>query len=95
MIISIIETILGAMPLELVNETVASTIPDDDKYKIGELLGSGAYGRVYKGRSKDNKTVAIKEVTIPLNDQGIPLSTLRELTVLKKMQAVESPYLVT
>lgn len=83
------------MPLSLVNGKPSVSFSDENKYKLTELLGSGAYGRVYKGIAPDNMTVAIKEITIPLNDQGIPLSTLRELTVLKKMQAVNSPFLVT
>ncbi|VDN96443.1 unnamed protein product [Rodentolepis nana] len=85
----------GVMPLSLVNGKPTACFPDENKYKLAELLGSGAYGRVYKGKDPDNKTVAIKEIKIPLNDQGIPLSTLRELSVLKKMQAVNSPFLVT
>ncbi|VDL16998.1 unnamed protein product [Hymenolepis diminuta] len=83
------------MPLNPVNGKPSVSFSDENKYKLTELLGSGAYGRVYKGIAPDNMTVAIKEITIPLNDQGIPLSTLRELTVLKKMQAVNSPFLVT
>ncbi|VDL88975.1 unnamed protein product [Schistocephalus solidus] len=65
-----------------------------NNYEVSELLGSGAYGRVFKGTSPNGLTVALKEIVIPADDQGIPLSTLRELSVLKKVQAYNSPYLV-
>nr|VZI38427.1 unnamed protein product [Spirometra erinaceieuropaei] len=65
-----------------------------NNYEVSELLGSGAYGRVFKGTSPNGLTVALKEIVIPADDQGIPLSTLRELSVLKKVQAYNSPFLV-
>ncbi|VDN40994.1 unnamed protein product [Dibothriocephalus latus] len=65
-----------------------------NNYEVSELLGSGAYGRVFRGTSPNGLTVALKEIIIPADDQGIPLSTLRELSVLKKVQAYNSPYLV-
>ncbi|EUB64174.1 Cell division protein kinase [Echinococcus granulosus] len=81
-------------PLLPLNQTAYGRIPSDDKYQPSDLLGAGAYGRVFKGTSPDGQVVALKEILIPADDQGIPLSTLRELAVLKKVQAAKSPYLV-
>ncbi|VDD79554.1 unnamed protein product [Mesocestoides corti] len=75
-------------------QSVYENLPFDNRYQPSELLGSGAYGRVYKGFSEEGEIVALKEVTIPADDQGVPLSTLRELAVLKKVQVAKSPYLV-
>ncbi|KAK4471500.1 hypothetical protein MN116_004581 [Schistosoma mekongi] len=70
------------------------TFPFKSNYRVSNLLGSGAYGRVFKGTSLNGTTVALKEILIPTDDEGIPLSTLRELSVLKKVQSYNCPYLV-
>ncbi|CAH8507191.1 unnamed protein product [Schistosoma turkestanicum] len=70
------------------------TFPFKSNYQVSNLLGSGAYGRVFKGTSLNGTTVALKEILIPTDDEGIPLSTLRELSVLKKVQSYNCPYLV-
>ncbi|VDK38942.1 unnamed protein product [Taenia asiatica] len=84
----------GLRPLLPLNQTAYERIPSDDKYQPSDLLGAGAYGRVFKGSASDGQIVALKEILIPADDQGIPLSTLRELAVLRKVQAHKSPYLV-
>ncbi|VDM35514.1 unnamed protein product [Hydatigera taeniaeformis] len=84
----------GLRPLIPLNQTAYERIPSDDKYQPSDLLGAGAYGRVFKGTAPDGQVVALKEIVIPADDQGIPLSTLRELAVLRKVQAHKSPYLV-
>ncbi|VDQ16409.1 unnamed protein product [Trichobilharzia regenti] len=70
------------------------TFPFRSNYRVSTLLGSGAYGRVFKGTSMNGATVALKEILIPSNDEGIPLSTLREISVLKKVQSYNCPYLI-
>ena len=58
------------------------------RYKIGKLLGCGAYARVFEGLDKIyKKKVAIKCSSIPEHD-GIPASTLREINVLKMMNHI-------
>lgn len=81
-------------PLLSLNENVYERVLSDDTYKTSDLLGAGAYGRVFRGTAPDGQICALKEITIPSDDQGIPLSTLRELTALKKIQAANSPHLV-
>lgn len=56
---------------------------------------TGAYGTVY--RARDNHTgriVAIKKVRIPLTDNGVPMSTLREIALLKQLNASDHPNIV-
>ncbi|CAH8484393.1 unnamed protein product [Dicrocoelium dendriticum] len=65
-----------------------------NSYKLSHLLGSGAYGKVFKGTAPNGLTVALKEIILESKDEGIPLSTLRELSVLKKIQLYNSDYLV-
>ncbi len=84
----------GTKPPLSLQQTAYEGFPSDNKYQPSQLLGSGAYGRVFKGSSKDGQIVALKEILIPADDQGIPLSTLRELAVLKKVQAANSPFIV-
>jgi serine/threonine protein kinase len=55
------------------------------KYQREEKIGEGTYGTVYK--AKDRKTfqdVAIKRVKT--EDEGIPSTTLREISILKQTE---------
>ncbi|XP_011207941.1 cyclin-dependent kinase 4 [Bactrocera dorsalis] len=64
-------------------------------YEELNVIGTGAYGTVY--RAKDNqsgKIVAIKKVRIPITDNGVPMSTLREIALLKHLNASDHPNIV-
>ena len=57
------------------------------KYKYEKVVGSGAYGEVYKGRNEDTgETVAIKKTTIDDLINGIPSNMLREISILKELE---------
>lgn len=54
----------------------------DDKEKIGE----GAYGVVYKAVDlKTKEKVAIKKIKLEHCEEGIPQTTLREISFLKEL----------
>jgi len=55
-------------------------------YKALEKLGRGTYGTVYKAQ-KNNSTdlVAIKKIKLDVESEGVPSTTLREISILKKM----------
>ncbi|GJQ76629.1 Cdk4 [Trypoxylus dichotomus] len=66
-----------------------------NKYEEINQIGSGAYGTVFKGKNKKNNTVvALKKVRIPITDDGVPLSTIREVGLLKHIGTYHHPNIV-
>lgn len=65
-------------------------------YEELAIIGTGAYGTVYKARdlSNDGVIVALKKVRVPLTDDGVPMSTLREIALLKHLDKYEHPNIV-
>lgn len=58
-----------------------------DKYKKLEKIGEGTYGVVYK--AKDNKTneiFALKKIRLQAEEEGIPSTAIREISLLKELQ---------
>jgi len=55
-------------------------------YKKIEKLGEGTYGVVYKALNLEtNEFVAIKKIKLDQNDEGMPSTTLREISILKQL----------
>lgn len=56
----------------------------------------GAYGTVYKARDLLNqgKFVAMKKIKVPLAQDGVPMTTLREIALLKQLDHHEHPNIV-
>ncbi|XP_042896167.1 cyclin-dependent kinase 4 [Parasteatoda tepidariorum] len=67
-----------------------------ENYEEVSLIGSGAYGTVYKAKdlAHEGQFVALKKVRVPLTEEGVPLGTLREITLLKHIEAFEHPNVV-
>lgn len=64
-------------------------------YKDLSLIGDGAYGTVYKAKDYTNgEFVALKKVRVPITEDGLPISTLREIATLKQLERFENPYIV-
>ncbi|GMS96214.1 hypothetical protein PENTCL1PPCAC_18389 [Pristionchus entomophagus] len=58
----------------------------DDFIKI-EKIGEGTYGVVYKGRNKlTNKLVAMKKIRLESEDEGIPSTAVREISLLRELR---------
>jgi cyclin-dependent kinase 2 len=58
----------------------------EEKYERIERIGEGAYGVVFKGRNRETgKFVALKKIRFD-NEEGMPATALREVTVLKKLK---------
>lgn len=56
-------------------------------YTLLEKLGEGTYGRVYKAINKYTKEyVALKQVKLDPSEEGIPATTLREISILKQLK---------
>lgn len=60
------------------------------------MIGSGAYGTVYKATDRHNEGqfVALKKIRIPMTEIGVPVSILREISVLKQLQTFDHPNVV-
>jgi len=49
-------------------------------------IGEGTYGIVYRGRSKlSGQIVALKKIRMEQENDGLPVSSLREIAILKKL----------
>jgi serine/threonine protein kinase len=58
-----------------------------DKYQKLEKLGEGTYGVVYKCKNKDNQmVVAVKRIRLENEDEGIPSTAIREISILKQLK---------
>ncbi|CAL1530848.1 unnamed protein product [Lymnaea stagnalis] len=58
----------------------------DDYSKI-EKIGEGTYGVVYKGRhKKSNRLVALKKIRLESEEEGVPSTAIREISLLKELQ---------
>ncbi|CAM1328222.1 CDK6 (predicted) [Pycnogonum litorale] len=72
-------------------------LPDNAKnYEEVDVIGTGAYGTVYKARdlANEGQFVALKKLRVPLTDDGVPMSTLREISLLKNLESFEHPNIV-
>lgn len=50
-------------------------------------MGEGTYGVVYKARDKErDEIVALKRIRLEIEDEGIPSTTLREISVLRQLK---------
>ena len=60
----------------------------EERYSMENKLGEGTYGIVYRGIDKQTgKQVAIKKIKLEQEeDEGIPATTLREISVLKQLK---------
>lgn len=57
------------------------------KYILVEKLGEGAFGNVYKCKNKETKEyVALKKIKLDNTDEGIPSTSIREISILKQLK---------
>jgi cyclin-dependent kinase 2 len=58
-----------------------------DRYQKLEKIGEGTYGVVYKARDVvTNDIVALKKIRLEGEDEGVPPTAIREISVLKEIQ---------
>ncbi|RDW93339.1 cyclin-dependent serine/threonine-protein kinase CDC28 [Aspergillus mulundensis] len=58
-----------------------------DNYQKIEKIGEGTYGVVYKARelTHPNRIVALKKIRLEAEDEGVPSTAIREISLLKEM----------
>ncbi|KAF7693013.1 hypothetical protein HF521_008329 [Silurus meridionalis] len=67
----------------------------DVQYERVAEIGGGAYGTVYKARDTESgKFVALKSVRVHTDHEGLPLSTVREVAVLRRLEQFDHPNIV-
>ncbi|KAE8645962.1 hypothetical protein Csa_018223 [Cucumis sativus] len=58
-----------------------------EQYEKVEKIGEGTYGVVYKARDRvTNETIALKKIRLEQEDEGVPSTAIREISLLKEMQ---------
>ncbi|KAI8074119.1 protein serine/threonine kinase [Gongronella butleri] len=58
-----------------------------DKYQKIEKLGEGAYGIVYKAQNREtNEVVALKRIRLDNEEEGVPCTAIREISLLKELR---------
>lgn len=51
-----------------------------------EKIGEGTYGVVYKCIERSSKKiVAVKKIRMEMEDEGIPTTAIREISILKEL----------
>ena len=59
---------------------------DPSKYPIAGKLGEGTFGEVHKSTCKETgKVVALKRILVHSENDGVPITTLREIKLLKAL----------
>ncbi|KAG8945135.1 Cyclin-dependent kinase catalytic subunit [Tulasnella sp. 424] len=57
-----------------------------ENYSKLEKIGEGTYGVVYKARDiTKNKVVALKKIRLEAEDEGVPSTAIREISLLKEL----------
>ena len=58
-----------------------------DKYQKLEKLGEGTYGIVYRAQNLETgEFVAIKKIRLEKEDDGVPSTAIREISLLKNLR---------
>lgn len=60
-----------------------------ERYQKLEKIGEGTYGIVYKAKDKlNNQIIALKRIRLEAEDEGIPSTAIREISLLKELRHV-------
>ncbi|KAI9501589.1 cyclin-dependent kinase 5 [Coemansia spiralis] len=58
-----------------------------EKYQKIEKLGEGTYGIVYKAQNREtNEVVALKRIRLDNEEEGVPCTAIREISLLKELK---------
>jgi len=58
-----------------------------ENYEKVEKIGEGTYGVVYKARNiRDDSVVALKRIRLDQDEEGVPSTAIREISLLKELR---------
>jgi len=57
-----------------------------EQYEKIEKVGEGTYGVVYKAKDTSGEVYALKTIRLEAEDEGIPSTAIREISLLKELQ---------
>ena len=58
-----------------------------ERYQKLEKIGEGTYGIVYKAKDRiSNQIIALKRIRLEAEDEGIPSTAIREISLLKELR---------
>jgi cyclin-dependent kinase len=58
-----------------------------ERYQKLEKIGEGTYGVVYKAKDRVRETIiALKRIRLEAEDEGIPSTAIREISLLKELR---------
>ena len=68
----------------------------DRQYELVAMIGTGAYGTVYKARDMLNggHYVAMKRIRLSNSEEGMSMTAIREIALLKHLEKYEHPNIV-
>jgi len=57
-----------------------------DRYEKLQKIGEGTYGVVYKAKDRlDGRLIALKKIRLEHEDEGVPSTAIREISILKEL----------
>ena len=58
-----------------------------ERYQKMEKIGEGTYGVVYKAKNRESGAIiALKKIRLEQEDEGVPSTAIREISLLKELQ---------
>jgi cyclin-dependent kinase len=66
--------------------TLHSETRIDDQYEILGYIGQGTYANVYRARDREGRIYALKTIKLEAEDEGIPSTAIREISLLKELK---------